>query len=456
MPSATADITSTLLPPQDLDSEQMVLGACIINQRASLGIAKIRPDDFYKGAHRVIFSAMQRLHERGDAVDIITLSAELEGVKGLEGVGLNGRCAGYLAELVSLVPTAANYKYHERIVMDRARQRDIIHICREGFSNAQSLKEPDEAISDIIRKLTDLRRNDTAEIVTHRDVVLSAIDYIQTRFDSKGVISGIPTGFRDLDHFLDGLQPEYYVLGGRPSMGKTAFAEGIIHGAASHFEKVKNGKVGFISIEMGKTPLGLRALSRAANIPLSRLRHADLLDRDWNPLSLAAGKEYHLPIVYAFSATNVRQIKSIADDMVHRMGCKMIVVDYLQLMSSDSTFGTREQEVSSHSRMFKNSVTENKVPYIILSQLNRGLENRPEKRPMSSDLRESGSLEQDADVIMMCYRDEVYHCKCPESVECSCGLRGKAEIIVTKGRNQGLTTIHLQFDKKYTRFRDKD
>jgi len=442
------------VPPQDLDAEQMVLGACLIDPNYTMSKVRVRQEDFYKTKHGEIFAAIQHIHDMREGVDLITVSAELKGKPGMDdicGMGI----AAYLATLVSLVPTAANVHSHGNIVIARAKQRRLEQICRAGYAAAQNLKDPDELASELVREITALRRHDQGDIVDHRDVILDTLSEVEQRYLDKGGISGIPTGLRDLDSFLGGLQPQYYLVAGRPSMGKTALVEGIRHGAARHLLAQGNGdRVGFISIEMGKVALGLRAMSRTMRVPLGRLRRGRIHDHELEMLSSAAGEEVRLPITYAFGVHRDRAIKTIIDDMVQRLQCKIIIVDYLQLMDSDDRDGTREQEVSRHSRMFKNSVNEHGIPHVILSQLNRGLENRPDKRPMLSDLRESGALEQDADVIMFVYRDEVYHCKCPKDRECSCGKRGRAEIIIGKGRNEGLASIDLLFEGKYTSFED--
>lgn len=442
------EITLAHLPPQEIEAEQHVLGACLLEPQHTLGAAYVLADDFYKTAHRKIFDAMRQVMASGQEVDVITVAAFLRGAAELEPMG---GPATYLSYLINITPTAANFRSHERLVISAAQRRVLIRACREAEYRAYDEKDADRIVSDAITALAGARRHDGGAIITHREIILRGYEAIERRSALTSVVSGIPTGFRDLDIFLDGLQPQYYLIAGRPSMGKTALAEGIARNAAR-----SGHRVGFISIEMGEHQIALRALSRGSGVPLSRLLRGKLRDDDWDRFTAAAGAEVELQIDYAFSAFSERAVERAIDDMVQRLGCKLIIVDYLQLMAPDDRDGNREQEVARQSRMFKRKVKEHNVPHVILSQLNRALEARPDKRPMLADLRESGAIEQDADVIIFVYRDEVYHCKCSRDGACACGKRGKAELLIRKGRMEGTGNVDLLWEAPTTSFRNTE
>ncbi len=448
------------LPPQELEAEQMVLGACLLEPKV-LSTARVKPDDFYRARHRLIFEAMLRMRERGEDLDLVTLPPELRGLQvdkfgnpprnNAEAVVALEFCGGaaYLAELVSLVPTAANFRSHERLVISAAMRRAVIRACKEAEQAAYDSGDADKVIAECIGRLNDIRRHDAGELVAQRDLIVRGFEAVERRSTMTASVSGLTTGFRDLDRRLDGLRPQYYVIAGRPSMGKTALAECIVNSTAQ-----AGNKVGMISIEMGEEQLAMRALSRASGLPLSRLLCGGVRGNDWARLSDSLGNQLGLPITYAFTAFTDRAIERVADDMVQRLGVQLIVIDYLQLASREDHAGNREQEIAMLSRLVKRKVKEHRVPFLVLSQLSRKLEDRPDKRPQLADLRESGSIEQDADVIMFVYRDEVYHCKCPKDGECSCGRRGLAEILIRKGRMEGTGDVDLAWHSQTTSFKD--
>lgn len=465
MDRATDNTALTRLPPQNTDAEQMVLGACLI-EPAVLGAARVRPDDFYRDVHRDLFTIMQRLFERGESVDLVTIMPEFRQSKYYESAG-----PAYPASLVSYVPTAANFKSHERLVIEAAQLRAIDRALRNTQSKVYGLEggerpNPDSIVADCIDKLNAVRRHEGDTVMRYGELINLGFNEIEKRFDlsRSGKISGIPTGFRDLDQKLHGLQPQFYVMAGASGMGKTAFASQIVRNAARHLmtepgepsetSRTNAGSVGVISLEMGPGQIALRDLSSASDVPLSRLLAGTIHEGDWPRLSRAAGELHPLPIYYAFAAFNDRQIERVIDDMVQRLGVKLIVCDYLQLEHCEDHDGTREQEVTKISHMHKRKVAQHRVPNLVISSLNRALAGRPDKRPTKADLRDSGSIEYDADVIMFVYRDEVYNCKCPKQADCLCGRRGKAEIVIDKGRMEGTGTVELQWIGKTTSFKD--
>jgi replicative DNA helicase len=456
------------LPPQNIEAEQMVLGAILIdNSSMSKAAELLRPEDFYKIAHGKIFSVMLGMQERGENIDLVTLPDRIKREQ-MDLASLGG--SSYLAMLVSLVPTAANVKSHASIVRHKAQLRKIIHVATDAITASYVETSDANDISEkLLAEMMDARRTEGPAIVLQREFITDGFASIEHRYEAakESRIIGIPTGFRDMDINTSGWQPWYIILAGRPGMGKTALAEHFISAAANHFlqqwEEIPEeerplkpkGSVGFISIEMGKEPLALRALSRAADVPLSRLLAGAVHQNDWTHLGNAAGRLVKLPIVYQFSTPQASIIAGKIDEMIIKHGARIIGVDYIQLMEDHHKMGNREQEISSISRMIKHKVEQYNIPIIALAQLSRKLEDRPDKRPIPSDLRESGSLEQDADVILFIHREEVYKsCQCPEECECLCGRRGAAEVLCRKGRMIGTWKVPLKWNGKMTQFFD--
>ena len=451
-------------PPQEIEAEQMILGACLLEPKEVLNSLQLKAEDFYKTAHRRIFEAMRAIHAKGEDVDTITVSAALvnaEEVKPLGGP------ATYLSHLLSIVPTAANAQSHERLIVSASQRRGIIRACREMQEKAYNRGEPENIITDCIGKMNDIRRHDHSTLMAYADLMVAGFNEIERRFELKrsGKLAGIPTGFVDLDRRLHGFQPQLYVLAGASGMGKSALADQFVRNAAAHLLKEwgetleevrppRPGGVGVISLEMGPPQLSLRAISSMSDVPLSRLLAGTIHDNDWNQITRTVGKAQPLPIYCEFTAFSDREIERTIDYMVQQLGCRMVLFDYLQLAQVEDHEGTREQEVTRLSRLHKFKVKQHNIPHIIISSLNKSMASRQDKRPLKSDLRESGNIEFDADVIMFVYRDEVYHCKCPRQFECSCGRRGKAEVIVSKGRMEGEGTVELEWHTNTTTFRD--
>jgi replicative DNA helicase len=431
----------------------MVLGACMLGDpKSTVGQSTLQPDDFYKTAHGRIWSAIRRVHERGDEIDLITLPDELRKSGQIDDIG----GAAYIAHLVSLVPTTAGFQAHERIVLERAKLRRIIRQCTDAITQAYALAAADQLVTEHITKMGDIRRYESGTVMTYADVIQNGIVGIEQRFENRGKLSGIPTGFAELDRLTDGWQSDFIIVAGRPSMGKTAFAFQTMCAAADHFKAEGTGrKAGVISIEMGSYPVALREISRESGVPLSRLMRGELTGRDWDLVSQAVGAIYQRDILLEFSAFNVQQVERAIDHLVQVMGCRIIMLDYLQLMRDSREFHNRTLQVSEHSSMIKAKVRQHNVPIMVLSQLNRDLEKRPDKRPIAADLRDSGSLEQDADVIIFPFREEVYHkCTCPPDFPCGCGRGGVAEIIVNKGRMIGTGQVIAGWNKDTASFVD--
>ena len=429
------------LPPQSLEAEISVLGGVLIeNDALNLVLEILQEGDFYREAHRKIFSAVLHLYEHGEPVDLITLSevlktrGELEDVGGIE----------YLNSLVNSVPTAANISFYAKIIKEKGILRKLIHratdIISQSYSNSGDVDEfIDQAERTIFEISEDRVRPSFYPI---KDLIKSSFKTIEQLYEKRQLITGVATGFQRIDELTSGLQPsDLIIVAGRPSMGKTAFALNIAQNASVH------GGISsaVFSLEMSKEQLALRMLCSEAKVDAHKLRGGFLSESDWPRLTRAAGALSEAPIFVddtpGISALEMRA-KSRRLKIEHNLG--LVVVDYLQLMRGRSRTESREQEISDISRSLKALAKELNVPVIALSQLNRRVEERGDKRPQLSDLRESGAIEQDADVIFFLYRDEVYN-KAEEN-------RGKAEVIIGKQRNGPTDKVDLAFLDKYTRF----
>jgi replicative DNA helicase len=447
------------LPPQNIEAEQMVLGAILIeNDSINKVIETLSPDDFYKDTHRRIFKAMLDMFETGDAIDLVTLSDALRGKTGLEAIG----GASYLATLVSLVPTAANIKYHARIVREKAVLRKLIHsatdIITQSYEDSRTVVNIDELLDRAEKSIFEIAQGKIKDsFVSMKNIVGHSFAIVERLYEKKEMVTGLATGFLDLDERTSGFQQsDLIIIAGRPSMGKTAFCLNIAAFAAIE----KGQSVAIFSLEMSKEQLVLRMLGSESRVDAHKLRTGHLSDRDWTPLSTAAGRLAEAPIfIDDTAAISVLETRAKARRLKADQGLDLIIVDYLQLMRGRGDEGSREQEISNISRSLKALAKELQVPVIALSQLNRAVETRPgkEKRPMLADLRESGAIEQDADVILFIYRDEVYNkCECPYDGECLCGQRGKAEVIIGKQRNGPIGKVDLTFVNRYTRFENAE
>ncbi len=455
---ARADVSLQKLPPQNLEAEQMVLGAVLIENDSINKIVEILvPEDFYKDAHRRIFSVMLDMFESGEAIDLVTLSDKLRGTKGLETVG----DASYLSLLVSMVPTAANIKNHALIIREKSVLRRLIHtateIITQSYDDTRTSVSVDELLDQAERSIFEITQKKIRDsFVALKDIVKDSFKTIERLYERKEMVTGLPTGFADIDKLTSGFQPsDLIIVAGRPSMGKTAFCLNVAAHAAIDKEKA----VAVFSLEMSKEQLVLRMLCSEARVDAHRLRTGYLSESDWPKLTLAAGRLSEAPIfIDDTAAISVLEMRAKARRLKAEHGLELIIVDYLQLMRGRGRDDNREQEISNISRSLKALAKELQVPVIALSQLNRAVETRgKDKRPMLADLRESGAIEQDADVIFFIYREEVYNkCECPHDGECLCGRRGVAEVIIGKQRNGPIGKVDLTFMSKYTRFENLD
>ncbi len=457
--SVQTEVPLQKLPPQNIEAEQMVLGAVLIeNDSLNNVMSLLSPEDFYKDIHRRIFAVMIEMFERREAIDLVTLTDSLRGKVALETVG----GASYLANLVSLVPTAANIKYHAKIIREKSVLRRLIHastdIITQCYDDSRTVESIDELLNTAERSIFDIAQKKIGEAFSPlKSIVGHSFKMVEDLYERKEMITGIPTGFVDLDHLTSGLQPsDLVIVAGRPSMGKTAFCLNVAAYAAAEKQKI----VAFFSLEMSKEALGLRLLGSEARVDAHRLRTGHLSERDWTPLANAAGRLAEAPIyIDDTAALSVLEMQAKSRRLKAERGLDLIIVDYLQLMRGRQNESSREQEISNISRSLKMLAKDLKVPVIALSQLNRAVETRPgkEKRPMLADLRESGAIEQDADVILFIYRDEVYNkCECPYEGECLCGRRGVAEVIVGKQRNGPIGKVDLTYINKFTRFENTE
>jgi replicative DNA helicase len=438
------DVALDRLPPQNIEAEQSILGAVLLeNDALPKAIEVLSSEDFYRESHRKLFNVMIELFEKNEVIDLITVSEVLKRKNELDDVG----GVTYLSTLVSMIPTAANVRYHSKIVKQKALLRALLRSATEIAAKVyESPMEADEMVDFAERTIFDIsdRRTKTS-FFTLKEVIKSSFEMIEHLYDKKEAITGIPSGFADLDELTTGFQPgDLVIIGGRPSMGKTALGLNI----AQHVALEMREPVAVFSLEMSKEQLALRMLCAEAMVDSNSVRKGFIRKEDWHRLTSAAGRLADAPIyIDDSSGTSVLEMRAKARrlKMEHHGGLGLVVVDYLQLMRGRGSFERREQEISEISRSLKGLAKELKVPVIALSQLNRAVEARTDKRPSLADLRESGAIEQDADVIIFLYRDEVYHRDNPSN-------KGKAEVIIAKQRNGPTDTVFLTFRSNCTRF----
>jgi len=438
-----ANVESLRVPPHHLEAEQAVLSGILIDSEA-LGrvIEIIGAEDFYRESHRKIFQAMIALYQKSEPTDMLMVSNELTSRGELEAVG----GSSYLATLVDYLPSSAPIVSYSKIVKEKSMLRSLINAATEiiakGYEGSDDVDRFLDDAEKIIFQVSEKKLRQSFYPV--KDIVKDAFKAIETLYEKKEAVTGVATGFKDLDKMTCGLQPsDLIIIAGRPSMGKTAFALNIAEYAACE----RKTCVAVFSLEMSKEQLVQRMLCGAAKVDGSKLRGGFLKESDWPKLTRAAGKLSEAPFyIDDTPALSVLEMRAKARRLKREQGLGMIVVDYLQLMRGLSSGESREREISEISRGLKALAKELSVPVIALSQLNRSVESRTDKRPQLSDLRESGAIEQDADVIAFIYRDEVYNKGTPD--------RGVAEIIIGKQRNGPIGTARLAFLHEYTRFED--
>ncbi|MBF0566727.1 MAG: replicative DNA helicase [Nitrospirae bacterium] len=433
------------LPPQNVEAEQFVLGAILLdNDSIYKAIEIISPVDFYKESHRRVFSSMLTLLDKGEPIDLITLTDVLRKSGEIERVG----GVSYLSAIVNSIPTAANVAFHCKIIREKSLLRSLIQGATDIISRVYNQGDDADDMVDFAEKtvfqIADKRVRQT---FTKLDAIIhDSIELVEHLYDKKESITGIPSGFKDLDEYTTGFQPgDLVIVGGRPSMGKTAFCLNV----AQHVGIQIKAPVAIFSLEMSKRSLALRMLCSEARVDSNRVRKGFLRHDDWPKLTAAAGKLAAAPIYIDDSSDiGVLEMRSKARRLKMEHGLGLVVVDYLQLVRGRSGVERREQEISEISRSLKGLAKELDIPVIALSQLNRLVEQRRPPIPTLADLRESGAIEQDADVILFLYRDEVYNRDNIES-------RGKAEVHIAKQRNGPAgVKVDLTFLSDITRFQD--
>jgi replicative DNA helicase len=433
------------VPPQNVEAEQSVLGAILLdNEAINQAIEILTTEDFYRESHREIFRAMVALSERNQPVDAITLTDALRTGGVLEAVG----GVGYIAELAACVPTAANAGHYARIVREKALLRSLASISTEIASGAyDSPPNVDEYLDDSEHKIFEIsERRIRQSFHSMPELTRESIRLLERLYERKELVTGVPTGFLDLDRLTAGLQPaDLIVIAARPSMGKTALALNVAAHAATECEPRVG--VALFSLEMSKEQLVLRMLCAEGRVDSSRARAGYLGERDFPKLAQAAARLSEAPIFIDDSSdTTPIVLKAKCRRLMRERNANLglIIIDYLQLMRSARPGESREKEIAEISRSLKALAKELKVPVVALSQLNRQVETRPDRRPLLADLRESGAIEQDADVIAFIYRDEMYHRDSKDP--------GVAEVIIAKQRNGPTGTAKLTYLTQFTRF----
>lgn len=431
--------------PHSIEAEQSVVGAMLMDKEAIMTASEIiSGEDFYQTTYGVVFNSIVELYNEGKPVDLITLQDRLrekdvpEEIQSLE----------FVRELLTSVSTSANVKYYADIVAEKSMLRKLIRLT-EGIANTCYLaKEPLEGILEKTEKdvFELIQKRNTGDYVPIRQVVLNALDKIEKASKSKGTVTGIPTGFIDLDYKMSGLQPSDLILvAARPSMGKTAFVLNIAQHVAFKVEKT----VAIFSLEMSKEQLVTRMMAMEAMVDSQSIRTGDLQETDWEKIMESAGTIGRAPLIIDDTpGITIAELRSKCRRYKQMHGLDLIIIDYLQLMSGGRRTESRQQEISEISRSLKALAREMDAPVIALSQLSRRVEERKPAKPMLSDLRESGSIEQDADVVMFIYRDEYYN----EDSE----KKGIAEIIVDKQRNGSTGSVELVWLGQYTKFGNKE
>jgi replicative DNA helicase len=451
-PAAVIAIPHGRVPPHNLDAERSLLGGILLDGQAFNDVVgSVSPDEFYRDAHRKIFEAMSSLAEKSQPIDRITLKDALTAQGTFEAVGGDE----FIDLLDKFVPTSANLAYYAKIVHDKALARRLIEaagtIAQLGYEQHGDVGDFADDCERRIFSVTEQKTTVSFESV--KPVIARVFKNIEALYERQEEITGIPTGFADLDRLTSGFQPaDLVILAARPSMGKTACCLNIAThvGVRGMFNRKRCG-VGIFSLEMPKEQLVMRMLASEARVDSQRIRTGKLIESDWAKLAQAAGvladANIHIDDSPAVSVLELRAKcrRLYAKFENTEQPLRLIVIDYLQLMRGNERIDSREQQISEISRSLKALAKELSIPVLALSQLNRSLEKRPDKRPMMSDLRESGAIEQDADTILFIYREEVYE-KDKEDV------KGVAEVIIGKQRNGPIGVANLAFIHEYTRF----
>ena len=427
--------------PHSMEAEQSVIGSMIMDREAIVVASElITGEDFYNKQYGVLFETMVELNDKGYPVDIVTLQDKLKE----KNVPAEVSSLEFVRDLITAVPTSANIKYYANIVAEKSTLRRMIRMNEDIANTCYEGKEKlDFILEDAEKKVFQItQRKNTEDFTPIRQVVMNAMDRVEAASRNKGSVTGIPTGFLDLDYRTAGMQPSDLVLiAARPSMGKTAFVLNI----AQHVAFKQNKTVAIFSLEMSKEQLVNRMFSLESNIDAQNLRTGQLNDEEWEKLIETAGVIGKSNLfIDDTPGISVSELRSKCRKLKMEKNLSMIIIDYLQLMSGSGRSESRQQEISDISRSLKGIARELSVPVLALSQLSRAVEQRPDHRPMMSDLRESGAIEQDADVVMFIYRDDYYNHETEK--------KDIAEIIIAKQRNGPIGTVELAWIPKYTKF----
>ena len=430
-------------PPHDIQAEQSVLGGMLLSKDAITQVVEIiRSADFYRPAHQIIYDSVVDLFSRGEPVDAISVNAEL--TKRGEATRVGG--ALYLHTLTEAIPTAANAGYYAKIVSDRAVLRRLVEvgtrIAQIGYAGDGEVDDLVDHAQAEIYKVAEKRTGE--DYVVLADIMPGALDEIEAIGARDGTLTGVPTGFADFDALTNGLHPgQMIIIAARPAVGKSTLALDFARAAS-----IKNDMASvFFSLEMGRNEIVMRLLSAEARVPLHTMRSGLMTDEDWARLARRMGEVANAPLFIDDSPNmSMMEIRAKCRRLKQQHDLKLVIVDYLQLMSSPGRVESRQQEVSEMPRSLKLLAKELEVPVVALSQLNRGPEQRTDKRPQVSDLRESGSIEQDADMVILLYREDVHDKESPRA--------GEADIIVAKHRNGPTADVTVAFQGHYSRFVD--
>ncbi|KGX89249.1 replicative DNA helicase [Pontibacillus marinus BH030004 = DSM 16465] len=440
------DVMNDRTPPHNIEAEQAVLGAIFLEPQAIATASEVLlPEDFYRASHQRIYEVMTNLSEKGEPIDLVTVTTALSNQSVLDEVG----GVSYLSDLANSVPTAANIEYYTKIVEEKSILRRLIktatNIVTSGYSDEGEvesvLNEAEKSILEVAQS------KDSGRFKNIKDVLIDVYDNIEQLHNNDEEVTGVPTGFRDLDQITSGFQKnDLIIVAARPSVGKTAFALNIAQNVAVTAQE----NVAIFSLEMGADQLVMRMLCAEGNINAQKLRTGSLEEEDWGKLTMAMGSLSNAGVfIDDTPGIKVNEIRSKCRRLKQEHGLGMILIDYLQLIQGNgNSKENRQQEVSEISRALKGLARELNVPLIALSQLSRGVEGRQDKRPMMSDIRESGSIEQDADIVGFLYRDDYYD---QESEK-----QNIIEIILAKQRNGPVGTVELAFVKEYNKFVDLD
>lgn len=438
------DTSMLKLLPQSIEAEEAVLGAILVNPM-SLGriVEFLKPETFYKPAHKVIYEAILELFKKNEPIDIVTVSEHLRNKEELDIAG--GR--SYINDLALNVVTTANVEFYAKIIQEKEIKRALINAGSEIVSMSYENEDTDNVLDNAQKLIFNIAaQKDTSDLVPIQDLVVTSYEEIEQRFNNKDELVGVDTGFYDLNNLTSGLRKsDLIILAARPSMGKTAFALNLAQNVAM---KTKKG-VAIFSLEMPKQQLVKRMLCAEAEVDTQRITSGNMQPKDWEKLVDAMTRlsdaRIYIDDTAGVTATDIKA--KCRRLMMEEKDLGLVVIDYLQLMEGGGNTNDRNQQISAISRSLKGLARELDVPIIALSQLSRGVESRPDKRPMMSDLRDSGAIEQDADIIMFIYRDEYYN-------RDDVNNKGKAEVIIAKHRNGPVGTIELLFQSNITKFKN--